>query len=79
MINYVTIIGGFLYAATIIILQSYCIFTFPGYYIDGSFDAFYEWFDNIGEPLFNTINGVWVSFTWISTIITIVAVYWLVQ
>ena len=43
MLNYVTIIGGLMYAASIITLQSYCIVTFPGYYNDGSTAAFDEW------------------------------------
>lgn len=33
----------FLYAASIITLQTYCIVTFPGYYNDGSAAAFDEW------------------------------------
>ena len=37
MVDYSTIIGGLVYVFSITILQSYCIFTFPGFINNGSF------------------------------------------
>jgi hypothetical protein len=73
-IKYIYWIGIISFTSTIIALWFLLIVTFPGYYVDGSFDKVNQWNQNTYEPILFCSNMIWLSFNIASTIFTVFAI-----